>query len=341
MTNEKNGKGEGAKGKTDPTPKGGNKVDPPPKTEPPKGELTSEEKSSAPGAAVAVAQLPQVRLKKAIAKYSGESRGIGLEAWLTQVEAMCQAMGINDDQGKITAAKDEIDYTSGEAKVIVKKTFRSWEHFKEVFRGWACASPPTLHLDIERFFGCRWKPKQSFLAYTEELLDLFDRMCSKPQSKPEYVEVYYFYMVGTIIAQLPEFLKKEYLLKKVDIKSRVDFDDWTLEINMKLNFGQQSKYQQQGKYQPVLMVEDRSGAQRGSKPKQQPARKEGKQGKPNRWEELNNRCGRCLDRSHFRADCTARDPKCGFCEGVHDFFECPTRKSKRPWKNNQKNHFLG
>ena len=282
--------------------------------------------------AVMMAQLPQVRLKKAVAKYRGENGGIQLESWLGQVEAMCSAMGIVDDQSKINCAKDEIDYSCGEAKVIAKKAFRNWEHFKEVFRGWACASPPTLYLDVERFFGCRWKPKQTFLQYTEELTDLFDRMTSKPQSKLEWVEVYYFYMVGTIIAQLPESLKKEYLMKKVEIGSRLDFDDWCLEINVKLNNYNLGK----PKTNPMVWAMDQ-----GPNRSNGGGRRDGgsgnrfqKFGKPNRWEEINGKCGRCLSKTHFRVNCNARDPKCNWCEGSHEFFECP-RRNKRNGQHQQ------
>ena len=303
---------------------------------------TGVKKEPTATAATTIAHLPQVRLKKAIAKYSGESKGIQLEAWLTQVENMTSALGITEDQQKIAAAKDEIDYSSGEAKIIAKKTFRSWNHFKEVFRGWACAIPPTLHLDIERYFGCRWKPKQTFLAYTEELMDGFDRMVNKPQSKPEYVEVYYFYMVGTIIAQLPDAIRKEYLLKSVKIGSREDFDDWCLEINVKIN--------SQNKSRPnstILAMEDRTNRTTGARGKSSSRDTfSGKKAtKPNEWEKKHGKCGRCMAKSHYRTECHARDPKCSICHGVHEFYECPRRNLKRseakPNGKSGDNPFLG
>ena len=196
----------------------------------------------------------QVIIRKNLTKLTGNPGSISVDDWLRAVESYCTANKIENDADKINEAKDHICFDNGPArKVVRREVYSSWEDFKANLRLWLQIKPPEPHMDLHFFYSERWKSDERFIDYIDRLRDLLERLKTSKMNSEEEMRSYYRYMEATIVAQLPESVRREFMGKKLEVKEEKGFEKFINEIQSKL-----ARLQSKPPSKPVLFIENKN-----------------------------------------------------------------------------------
>ena len=266
--------------------------------------------------------------------FSNTKGDISFDDWVSALESHFATADLTSEKAKIDEARNCINYKVGDAREVVQdKEFKTWEEMKGFFRAFCAIHPPNMVNDLTRLYSLRWKKGESLLTYGNGLFALLKRVLSHTKAVPMHAALL-TYMEAIVISQLPDKLRKEREDRDLVVKTNEDWKDFLKSVHLEL-----LREQSLDKGMVHAVPASTSGTKnpkRGANQNSKPVSKPGKSG-PNAYELKTGKCGRCLEKGHYRFQCTAPSPKCNFCGEAHDFFECPTRPPRKDFRNKGQN----
>ena len=280
-----------------------------------------------------------IRTKYSAPTYSGEG-DFSLEDWFESLEAHFNSSGTWTDRQKIDEARNCVDYSKGPARAVLKhESSKTYEDFKRHMRSYTGTEPTNDTTELFNFFSCRWKKSETFVDFTNRLFSLFKQV-SQQVGAAESRLTYYKYMEVIVIKSLPTAAQQRRERKPFTVKDKPTWDDFLLKANEDLKKEQGYRPFMVGAIatenkpkEPSRPIKKTKKEEKKKPPEKKPNTKK-KKG-PNYFEKKHGRCGRCLNKNHIRANCTAEWPQCSICEESHDFYECPQRTKPFWEKTNQ------
>ena len=308
-----------------------------------------------------------VELSKNIPKLRGNTdprtkeSGVSLDIWLEAISKNTE--DLTSDAEKITFAKKNIDFESGDACEIItfSEEITTWEDFKNFLRSWLSPKKPNVYRDLFEFTHITWnKKEENFLRLARNILDSLKRVKENGITDPKKIELLYEIAQSTIIQSLPERTSKIAQDKFKTTKSAAEFTTFITKVNESLNEDPayvNTRAKADGIYAVTTKKWKQENPNHGPhKPQEQPLRDTrptyferntgpnrqnedpSREERPTYYEKKYNKCGRCLKRGHFRFQCR-NTPWCQICKtNQHEFITCP---NKKPRNTPAESSFLG
>ena len=257
--------------------------------------------------------------------FSNTKGDISFDDWVSALESHFATADLRSEKAKMDEARNCVNYKVGDAREVVEnKEFKTWEEMKEFFRAFCAIHPPNMVNDLSRLYSLRWKKGESLLTYGNGLFALLKRVLSHSKAVPMHAALL-TYMETMVITQLPDKLRKIREDKDLVVKTNEDWQNFMKSVQLELR-REQSLDTGMVHAVPASTTGTKK-PKHGTNQTSKPTNKPGKSG-PSAYELKTGKCGRCLEKGHFRFQCTASSAKCNYCGEAHDFFECPTRPRK-------------
>ena len=263
--------------------------------------------------------LASMRVRYAAPLYSGVGTP-SFRDWTEAIENLFEKEEITSEESKVREAKSTINYTTGIAKdVIAGKVFHTWNSLKDHLRVFSAQDSSSLLEDIIRLINARWEKGTTVLQYTNTLLENLKKLISHP-GREGSIKYYYEIMEAMVIDQLPDKLRQRKKREPFTVKDEASWMEFTKTIHLALLD------------ERVHHVRTLQGTPRSIHHSEQQSKNKftkGKRDGPTPYEVRTNRCGRCLNRGHFRNNCRSREPRCSYCSEAHEFFRCPRQEKRK------------
>ena len=152
------------------------------------------------------------QVRNSIPKFSGLTNTVDIITWLHAIEKYLLMEKIESEPDKIVFARNNIDYTTGNAKdIVIHMEWLSFESMKKDLISFFSVLKTNIHEDIRSLVTLTWDKKENFMLFASKIINKI-KTINNHYKKEETDKIKYTFMLGetVLFTPLPPKLREKF-----------------------------------------------------------------------------------------------------------------------------------